>query len=305
MKYCWRNSNLTMCDEGYNSPLHNCTTLDSIIINKCGGNSQSMSSSVKSQRLFHPTSLFRQEAPICFTEKLMREASNTADWNTAGKSGTISIHACKKVHDWLQLCLVVIIQWDEKCRHAAQKTNTRDSSISAIHDVSTKWLHTVVMKAVWFLWGRISANWPSWINRARGVRTPAFSYLCEVWNKYYLSAPALLHLRGWKCSVDISSTPRTSLLGVFSPLIMSRCFLLSSFLLFLPHPHICTSQSPYLLLQPPLPLIFYSVWALLRLLIHCSVSRSIERLSVTTSHCTPPHPPTPPPVSPDCRHTAC
>lgn len=52
---------------------------------------------------------------------------------------------------------------------SAKKTNTFDFSITAIHDTGSKWLHTVVMKDGRFLWGRISANWPSWINRAAVV----------------------------------------------------------------------------------------------------------------------------------------
>lgn len=131
-----------------------------------------------------------------------------------------------------------------------------DSSITAIHEVSSKWLHTVLMKAVWFLWGRIIPNWPSWINRAGGVsilhgkaNTPTYSYLSKKINflffleRYYLQAPRHYYISGDKnVSFDIWSHPAHLPVFLFPPL--SSCHSSSSSLfppfLFL---YVCTSPS--------------------------------------------------------------
>lgn len=78
---------------------------------------------------------------------------------------------------------------------------------------------------------------------------------------------------------------------------MSLCILI----LLPPPPDLSSysSLSPHLYL--PLPRISFGLWSHLRLLIHCFVSRSIERLSVRRSHCTP-HP-GPPPMSPQTADT--
>ncbi len=87
-----------------------------------------------------------------------------------------------------------------------------------------------------------------------------------------------------------------------TPLISRSLFFSSHHVTLPPHLVFCfflfsfaipTSVPPHL----PLPLISFGLWPHLSLLIHCSVSRSIERLSVRRSHCTP-HPPLPP--SPPC-----
>ena len=123
-----------------------------------------------------------------------------------------------------------------------------DSSIMAIHDMSSKWLHTVAVKAAWFLWGRISANWPSWINRAGGAsalsqgraNTPTFSYLYKFLPKYYLSQPRHYYISEDKnVPLTFSSTPHIS----------CSCFFFSPHLVTLP-PHLfffflrCRSPSP-------------------------------------------------------------
>lgn len=80
--------------------------------------------------------------------------------------------------------------------------------------------------------------------------------------------------------LTFSPTPHSSHSLFFSschPASLCRFFFLP---FLIRSPYICTSPSP---LTPHL------FWSLAPLLIHCSVSRSIERLSVRRSHCTP-HP---------------
>ncbi len=91
--------------------------------------------------------------------------------------------------------------------------------------------------------------------------------------------------------------PCTSPAPFFFPLlIMSLCLLIS----FLFH----FSHSPHLHLPISLlPSISFGLWPHLRLLIHCSVSRSIERLSVRRSHCAPVPPSPASPVSPQTADT--
>lgn len=164
--------------------------------------------------------------------------------------------------------------------------------------MSSKWLHTVAVKATWFLWGRISANWPSWINKTGGVstlsngraNTPTFSYLYKFLHKYYLSQPRHYYISEDKnVPLTFSSTPTSPAPVFFSPHLVTLPPHLIFFFFFCAFP------------ISPLPLISFGPWPHLRLLIHCSVSRSIERLSVRRSHCVP-HPlthlPRPPPCLP-------
>lgn len=57
--------------------------------------------------------------------------------------------------------------------------NSFDSSMRAIHDVSSGSLHAGVMKA--FLRGSTRANWPSWVNRGGGAERihQTSPHLCE------------------------------------------------------------------------------------------------------------------------------
>ena len=79
--------------------------------------------------------------------------------------------------NYTQLSLYI---WMKSAWHIAQRPNTFDSSMTAIHDASGKWLHTGVMKAVWFLRGRISVNWPQ-LNKQSWRSKHANLYL-PLWN---------------------------------------------------------------------------------------------------------------------------
>lgn len=129
-----------------------------------------------------------------------------------------------------------------------------DSSIMAIHDMSSKWLHTVAVKATWFLWGRISANWPSWINKTGGVstlsngraNTPTFSYLYKFLHKYYLSQPRHYYISEDKnVPLTFSSTPTSPAPVFFSPHLVTLPPHLIFFFFFCAVP-------PYLPLTPHL-----------------------------------------------------
>lgn len=136
-----------------------------------------------------------------------------------------------------------------------------DSSIMAIHDMSSKWLHTVAVKATWFLWGRISANWPSWINKTGGVstlsngraNTPTFSYLYKFLHKYYLSQPRHYYISEDKnVPLTFSSTPHISCSCFF---LSSSCHSASSshfFFLFLRCPSLSPPYPSSLLVPGPI-----------------------------------------------------
>lgn len=137
-------------------------------------------------------------------------------------------------------------------------------SMRAIHDVSSGSLHTGVMKA--FLRGSIRANWPSWINRGGGAERihQTSPHLCEMSKERHAR---VLHLSGLNMFGRHSASPRAAVL----PLHLAVILILSPYPGSPPHRHplqiylpICPRLCPHL-----------------RLLIHCPVSGSIERLSVT------------------------
>lgn len=69
---------------------------------------------------------------------------------------------------------------ENKRKNKKEHPNSFDSSMRAIHDVSSGRLHIGAMKA--FLRGSIRANWPSWINRGGGAERirQTSPHLCEM-----------------------------------------------------------------------------------------------------------------------------
>lgn len=142
----------------------------------------------------------------------------------AAKSETVSVSICSDVID-CNYAPLSLHKCDEEWRKKKRKErpNIFDSSMRAIHDVSSGTLHTGVMKA--FLRGSIAANWPSWINRGGGAERihQTSPHLCEMSKEHH---GGLLHLSGLKCSVGIqlhlgpSFRLFISVLSSFYPLIL-------------------------------------------------------------------------------------
>lgn len=203
----------------------------------------------------------------------------------AAKSEAISVPVCSGVID-RNYAPPSLHECDEEWRHGLPRgggrkehPNSFDSSMRAIHDVSSGSLHAGVMKA--FLRGSTRANWPSWINRGGGAERihQTSPHLCESVEGAPRSGITSQRIKHVRSAFSLTSRRR--------PASSSR-----RYPHFIPLSWLPTYRHPLQIYLPICPRLCPH----LRLLIHCPASGSIERLSVTGGGAT---------ACPDCTPTSC